>query len=214
MRVLLCCLLVSVALLARAQAQGEADIEVVLDLTAQRATLYMDGDVLYTSPISSGREGHATPVGEFEVIEKDINHHSNLYGKIVDKSGSVVRSSADFATPVPRGCRFEQAPMRFFMRFDGAAGMHAGILPGYPASHGCVRMPAEKAKLFYDIVQVGTPVYVEGTPPWRSGHSDRADSSSHEAHPSHPRSDRPAPPAPTPAPSAPAEKHPFFLHWL
>ncbi len=67
--------------------------------------------------------------------------------------------------PVPKGCKFVPAPMKWFMRFDGAAGMHAGILPGYAASHGCVRMPASKAELFYNTVDVGTPVHVFGTAP-------------------------------------------------
>ncbi len=179
MRFLSCCLLIAAVSLARGE--GEADIQIDLDLAAQKATLYMDGDALYTSPISSGRQSHPTPEGDFEVLEKDPDHHSSLYGKIVDSGGHLVKSSADRATPVPKGCRFEEAPMRFFLRFEGASGMHAGILPGYPASHGCVRMPLDKAKLFYDIAQVGTPVHVHGAPPFRS-ESEESRPRTHETH--------------------------------
>jgi lipoprotein-anchoring transpeptidase ErfK/SrfK len=144
-----------------------------IDLEEQRAYLLKNGRKFAESPISSGREGHLTPTGNFEVIEKDPNHFSNLYGKIVETdSGRVVKSGADAAMPVPKGCKFVPAPMKWFMRFDGAAGMHAGILPGYAASHGCVRMPAAKAKLFYDAVEVGTPVHVFGTAPVRAYHEE------------------------------------------
>lgn len=139
-----------------------------IDLQTQRAYLLKNGQKIAEAPISSGRAGHLTPTGNFEVIEKDLNHFSNLYGKFVEKgSGRVVKSGADVAMPVPKGCKFVPAPMKWFMRFDGAAGMHAGILPGYPASHGCVRMPAAKAELFYNTVAVGTPVHVFGTTPVR-----------------------------------------------
>jgi lipoprotein-anchoring transpeptidase ErfK/SrfK len=139
-----------------------------IDLTHQRAYLLEDGHELAECPISSGRAGHLTPTGNFEVIQKDLNHFSNLYGKIVEKdSGRLVKAGADVAMPVPKGCMFVPAPMKWFMRFDGASGMHAGILPGYPASHGCVRMPASMAELFYATVDVGTPVHVFGIAPVR-----------------------------------------------
>lgn len=140
-----------------------------IDLQMQKAYLLRDGKKIAESPVSSGRAGHLTPRGDFEVVQKDIDHRSTLYGKIVDrKSGRVVVSGADAAMPVPRGCKFEQAPMKYFLRFEGAAGMHAGILPGYPASHGCVRMPAEKAKLFYTQAEIGSPVHVFGNTPTRA----------------------------------------------
>jgi lipoprotein-anchoring transpeptidase ErfK/SrfK len=137
-----------------------------IDLGSQRAYLLDDGHIISQSPISSGRPGHLTPTGNFSVIQKDLNHFSNLYGSFVDKeSGRVVKSGADSAMPTPKGCKFVPAPMKWFMRFDGASGMHAGILPGYAASHGCIRMPASKAELFYNTVDVGTPVHVFGVAP-------------------------------------------------
>src|SRR5437588_2352915 len=139
-----------------------------IDLQTQRAYLLRDGKKIAEAPVSSGRAGHLTPRGDFEVVEKDLNHKSSLYGQIVDKStGRVVVAGADAAMPVPRGCKFVSAPMKYFLRFEGAAGMHAGILPGYPASHGCVRMPASKAKFFYETAEIGSPVHVFGSTPTR-----------------------------------------------
>jgi hypothetical protein len=66
---------------------------------------------------------------------------------------------------VPRGGKFIPAPMSYFMRFHGATGMHAGYLPGYPASHGCVRMPEQRAVAFFNALDVGTPVHVFGRTP-------------------------------------------------
>ena len=60
----------------------------------------------------------------------------------------------------PPGTRFEGSKMHHFMRFTGGIGMHEGFLPGYPASHGCVRMPAHMAATFYHNVSIGTPVTV------------------------------------------------------
>jgi lipoprotein-anchoring transpeptidase ErfK/SrfK len=136
-----------------------------IDLAAQKAFLLQDGKVIYDSPVSSGRPGHRTPTGDFQVLEKDDNHLSSLYGKIVDANGKTVVRDGDADMPVPKGGKFVQAPMKHFLRFDGANGMHSGYLPGYPASHGCVRMPDVKADLFFSIAEVGTPVRVHGKPP-------------------------------------------------
>jgi lipoprotein-anchoring transpeptidase ErfK/SrfK len=141
---------------------GQTETRVEIDLGQQTAYLIRGHRVLMTSPISSGRAGHLTDTGSFKVIEKEMNHHSSIYGQIVDGAGNVVVADADADMKVPRGCRFEPAPMHYFMRFHGADGMHAGYLPGYPASHGCVRMPREMAAAFYDAVEVGTPVRVFG----------------------------------------------------
>lgn len=151
--------------LAVVSAQAADPLAIEIDLAAQKAVLLQDGQVIYESPISSGRPTHPTPTGNFKVLEKDANHLSSLYGRVVDANGKTLVRDADSDTPVPPGAKFVQAPMKHFLRFDGATGTHAGILPGYPASHGCVRMPALKAELFYNIVEVGTPVRVFGKPP-------------------------------------------------
>ena len=146
-------------------AQAAAQYSVGIDLQRQTAYLLRGNRVVLASPISSGRSGHQTETGSFKIIEKEMNHYSSLYGKIVDASGRTVVSDADADMKVPRGGRFIPAPMRYFMRFHGATGMHAGYLPGYPASHGCVRMPEQYAIQFFRAVEVGTPVHVFGRTP-------------------------------------------------
>jgi lipoprotein-anchoring transpeptidase ErfK/SrfK len=150
-----------------------AQTAVEIDLQEQMAYLIQDDRVTLATPIASGRYGHLTQTGSFKVIEKERKHYSSIYGKIVDSSGNTVVADADVDMKVPRGCKFVPAPMHWFMRFHGADGMHAGYLPGYPASHGCVRMPEELAIAFFNAVDVGTPVTVFGrTPRGRSYYSD------------------------------------------
>ena len=142
-----------------------AETSVEIDLQEQRAYLLQNGRPVLASPISSGRYGHLTKGGAFKILEKERSHYSSLYGKIVDASGNTVVADADADMSVPRGGKFIPAPMHYFMRFDGADGMHAGYLPGYPASHGCVRMPEQYAIAFFNAVDVGTPVTVFGRTP-------------------------------------------------
>ena len=142
-----------------------AETSVEIDLQEQRAYLLQNGRPVLASPISSGRYGHLTRTGSFTVLEKERNHYSSMYGKIVDANGNTVVADADADMQVPRGGKFIPAPMHYFMRFNGGDGMHAGYLPGYPASHGCVRMPEQYAIAFFNAVQVGTPVTVFGRTP-------------------------------------------------
>jgi hypothetical protein len=153
-------LLLSVGLLF-----GESPYSVELDLQQQTAYLIRGRQLVLQSPISSGRYGHLTETGDFKVIEKERNHFSSMYGKIVDARGNTIVTDADADMKVPHGGKFIPAPMRYFMRFHGATGMHAGYLPGYAASHGCVRMPEELAIAFFNQVEVGTPVHVFGRTP-------------------------------------------------
>ena len=138
---------------------------VELDLGQQTAYLIRGRQVVLQSPISSGRYGHLTETGSFKVIEKEKNHFSSMYGKIVDGYDNTLVADADADMKVPRGGKFVPAPMRYFMRFHEATGMHAGYLPGYPASHGCVRMPEQLAIEFFSRVDIGTPVRVFGRTP-------------------------------------------------
>lgn len=136
---------------------------VVVSIARQRIYLLMENEVVIDSPISTGRKGHPTPPGNFRITVKELNHFSNIYGNYVDRDNRVVRSgiSAQIDS-APSGTHFMGAPMKYFMRLtDGGIGMHIGILPGYPASHGCVRLPAEIAPLLYARVKVGTAVRVE-----------------------------------------------------
>jgi len=137
--------------------------EVIINLTEQAAYLLENGRVAVISPIASGKEGWGTPTGNFRVIWKDLNHQSGSFGLVVDSYGRVVNPNATPGSYVPPGCRYMRAPMPYFMEFSRYVGMHAGYLPGYPASHGCVRMPRDLAAEFFARVQVGTPVKVIGS---------------------------------------------------
>lgn len=151
--------------LETASAQAAPGYQVEIDLQQQMAYLIRGRQLVLASPISTGRSGHLTETGSFKVIEKERTHYSSIYGRIVDQFGNTVVADADVDMKVPRGGRFVAAPMNWFMRFNGADGMHAGYLPGYPASHGCVRMPEDMAIAFFNRVDVGTPVHVFGRTP-------------------------------------------------
>jgi hypothetical protein len=146
--------------LSALHAQSAYSVEI--DLEEQTAYLIRGRQVVLSTPICTGRSGHLTDTGAFKIIEKERNHVSSLYGKIVDRNGRTVVADADADMAVPRGGKFLAAPMRYFMRFHDAIGMHAGYLPGYPASHGCVRLPERNAIAFFNAVEVGTPVHVFG----------------------------------------------------
>jgi lipoprotein-anchoring transpeptidase ErfK/SrfK len=135
---------------------------IVVSIPKQRASLRIGDQVVADGPISSGRSGHETPRGHFSVMEKDPNHHSSLYGDFVDGSGRVVRAGVSARSQsAPSGTHFAGASMKWFLRLTGeGVGMHIGILPGYPASHGCIRESVDGAKLFYDHAKVGTSVDV------------------------------------------------------
>jgi hypothetical protein len=109
---------------------------IYVDLSRQIATVYRNGVRIGVATISSGKAGHATPTGVFTILQKDANHHSNKY---------------------------DDAPMPFQERltWDGVA-LHAGGLPGYPESHGCVHLPYAFAKALFGETHLGVTVVVEG----------------------------------------------------
>jgi len=165
-----------------------------IDLQDQTAYLIRNGRAVLSTPISSGRYGHLTETGSFKVVEKERNHFSTLYGRIEDARGNTVVADADSDMPLARGERFVPAPMRYFVRFNNATGMHAGYLPGYPASHGCVRLPEEKAIAIFNSVEVGTPVTVFGrTPRGREMSEARLQRRPRTFSPNDPRAYYPAP---------------------
>lgn len=134
---------------------------VTIDLAEQKAFFYKGGRLVGVSMISSGREGYSTPSGNFKILQKNKDHVSNLYGDYVDGAGNVVVSNVGVKSdPKPPGTQFRGAPMPYFMRIHGGVGMHAGFLPGFPASHGCIRMPERMAEIFFANVSHGTPVRV------------------------------------------------------
>jgi lipoprotein-anchoring transpeptidase ErfK/SrfK len=135
---------------------------VLISLSKQRAYLMAGEDVFIETPISSGKRAGMTPTGSFTILEKDPDHRSSIYGDFVDRQGRVVRSGVSLKVDsAPSGTVYRGAPMTWFMRMTwSGVGMHVGILPGYPASHGCIRLPSDIAKMIYDRVKIGTPVTV------------------------------------------------------
>lgn len=127
----------------------------------QRAYFYRGATLVGETDISSGRSGYDTPPGHYQVIQRDKDHRSTLYGDFVDANGRVVKSNADMTkqTPPP-GTTFLGAKMPYFLRFQSGYGLHAGHLPGHRASHGCVRLPLEMAEHFFNAAPEGTPVLV------------------------------------------------------
>lgn len=109
-------------------------VVIVVSLPEQRAHVYRNGLRIGVSTISSGKPGHETPTGTFPILQKRVEHYSNLY---------------------------DNAPMPHMQRltWDGIA-LHAGRIPGYPASHGCIRLPKEFAKLVFGVTNHGTTVVV------------------------------------------------------
>ena len=132
-----------------------------IKLSEQKAYFYKSGQLVGISQLSTGREGLNTPSGTFSIIQKDQAHVSSQYGDYVDSGGNVVVPNVDVGKdPKPPGTHFKGAPMPYFMRIVGGVGMHAGYLPGYPASHGCIRMPEFMAENFFRSVSTGTPVTI------------------------------------------------------
>lgn len=134
---------------------------IVVDLRRQVAEFWRGGHIIGVAAISSGVENRRTPAGDYKILEKDIDHVSSKYGTVEDGAGNVVNIDATPGSAVPPGCRYVPAPMHYFMRlsYEGV-GMHQGFLPGYPASHGCIRMDRNVVPKFYENAYVGMPVRV------------------------------------------------------
>lgn len=137
-----------------------------INLSQQKATLF-DGNVpVIETPISSGTALHPTKEGNFKILEKAQYKESNLYGRWVStKTGETIVSGADARDPRPAGTVFKGTPVPLWQRIthDGI-GMHVGQLPGYAASHGCIRFPGSVMPLIYEKTLLGTPVHVYSRP--------------------------------------------------
>lgn len=141
---------------------GNTSLQIVL--SEQRGLLLHENrDVAIDFPISSGRKRFPTKPGSYTVIDKKRNHSSNLYGKYVDTAtGDVINSDVDTSVdPMPEGANYVGAPMPYFLRLTNAGlGLHVGIVPGYPASHGCVRVPKKIMPQIYGLVPRGASVEI------------------------------------------------------
>lgn len=145
-----------------------ATTRILVKLGDQRALLLVENEIAIDTPISSGKRAGMTPKGDFVVVQKNKDHRSNIYGNYVNGSGQVVRGGVSTRIDsAPSGTVFRGAPMKYFLRIGkalddySAIGLHVGHLPGYPASHGCIRLPDDIAPLIYDRVQRGTPVTIQ-----------------------------------------------------
>lgn len=134
---------------------------ITIRIGEQRAYFYKGGELVGVSALSTGREGYDTTTGTFKITQKSRHHKSNLYGDYVDRQGNIIKKDiAVKKDPKPPGAVFDGASMPYFMRVVGGIGMHQGFLPGYAASHGCIRMPEFMARNFYENVSSGTPVTI------------------------------------------------------
>jgi hypothetical protein len=115
------------------QPESEPVILVTIDLSKQRAWVTKEGKLIDTCPVSTGREGYRTPAGRYVITDKHRSWTSTLY----------------------------HVAMPFFMRLNcSAIGLHSGYVTGRPASHGCIRLPYEKARKFFSICNVGDEVQI------------------------------------------------------
>ena len=106
----------------------------MVSLTTQRATLYRNGVPIAISTVSTGKPGHRTPTGVFTILQRKVEHYSSIY---------------------------DDAPMPYMQRLTwGGIALHGGTLPGYPASHGCIRLPHEFARRLYGVTRLGMTVVV------------------------------------------------------
>lgn len=142
---------------------NQSNSHAVISLSKQRLYLMVGNDVYIDTPISSGKRSGMTPTGTFKILEKDADHRSSIYGDFVDRRGRVVRSGISTKVDsAPSGTKYVGAPMRWFCRLTwSGVGFHVGILPGYPASHGCIRLPADIAPLIYQKVKIGTVAVIQ-----------------------------------------------------
>ena len=117
-----------------AKAPTSGPLLLTIDLTAQRLMVYRDGALIAAAAISTGSLGRETPTGVFTILEKKVMHRSTTY---------------------------DNAPMPYMQRLTSKGiAIHAGDLPGYPASHGCIRLPNQFAKQLYGITELGTQVMI------------------------------------------------------
>lgn len=135
---------------------------IVIELRSQWVRFYKGDKVVGESVVSTGKAGFDTPPGRYKVIQKDKDHVSNLYGQFVDEEGEVVRNNVDVTKDIPpAGAVFRGAKMPYFLRFYAGYGLHAGHVPNRRASHGCVRLPREIARHFFNNSPIGTPVILQ-----------------------------------------------------
>jgi hypothetical protein len=141
------------------QDESAGKLHLQVSLREQRGFV-MRGDLVAVEfPIATGKRGYSTPTGRYTVIDKKLQHSSNLYGSVYDGEGN--KLATENRSAVPEGGRFVGASMPYWMRLTNTGiGFHVGNVPGHPASHGCLRMTREAAPVVYGNTPVGTPVFI------------------------------------------------------
>lgn len=134
----------------------------VIDRPNQTAFFYKGDTIVGRTPVSVGSEGHDTPAGNYKVLEKKLVHYSSTWGVAKKTStGEIVNENFSPKTDkMPAGCVYEPAKMPYSLRIVGGYFMHVGYVPGYAASHGCIRVPEDMAKKFWANAFVGMPVTI------------------------------------------------------
>ena len=132
-------------------------------LKEQRGRLYINGTIAMDFPVCSGRIGGSeTPRGTFRISQKVKEYRSNRYGSFMSKDGErVVERNVSADDVPPEGAVFEGADMPYWMRFNGAIGMHVGNVHRESDSHGCVRVPEEACSILFEKLAVGSRVIVK-----------------------------------------------------
>lgn len=142
---------------------GPGRVSVHISLPDQIAEFERGGRYIGWCYVATGKEGHGTSPGSYQIMEKIVDKYSSHFGLIEDEFGNVVNGDATPGTRVPKGMVYVPAPMPYWMRLTSwGIGMHGGLIPvpGKPASHGCIRMPKDFAPILFDSVEVGTPVTI------------------------------------------------------
>lgn len=139
-----------------------SDTSIHISLGKQRAYLSVGNEVAIDAPVCTGKPRAMTPKGQFAVLEKKSASSSPLLGEYVDPAGRVVRSGISARIDVaPAGATFRAVPAEYYLRLDeNGLALHAGTLPGYPASDTAIRLPVDIAPLFFQRVKIGTPVKI------------------------------------------------------
>ena len=141
---------------------------IIIRLDEQKAYFFRGKKQVGWTYVASGKPTHPTPPGQYYVMERTTDKVSNLYGMLLDAKGDVLSSDFNAAKdPIPEGAQFKPAKMPYYARLsDDGVGMHAGKIPkpGATASHGCIRLPNDMAKKFFENVRVGTPVTILAGP--------------------------------------------------
>lgn len=141
---------------------SQSYVEVLLH--EQRGRLYIEGRIAMDFPLCSGQPGGMeTPKGSFRITQKvEKDYRSNLYGSFVDAStGRVVKGGVSSADSAPPGTVFKGAEMPYWMRFNGAIGLHVGNVYRNEDSHGCVRVPVEACSILFEKLAIGSRVVVK-----------------------------------------------------